>query len=388
MRTTSTVLGLALWAAAALGQDRTRPNDTAFVEKSRGLDEGNDKATRLESLRWLEQNHREPGARLALPALERFAREAPEPELRQRAVRIVGFIEHQRKAPCPLMVLEALWDKGGDVRYEAAVEAGLFRTFAPGSVDLLLRGARDEDPWRRGTCISFLGRAAGKDPKALAVIEEAKRDPVLDVRDLAHHAAFVATDRLEPYLIYLIRLREAPEAILAPFPADAKAREEERKLRNLLHIGSVLRFGEWGEGRADEFAMLLMKLLRDESPLMRRGAAKVITVSLEKRPAPAKPAFPWDYSKGTQMVSPSDLLPFLDPKETITLFKSPGTAPKEKEKALPKVPPQKSAVAVRLEELKVVEALRDLADRDPDQGVREAARQALERLASLGRRKP
>jgi hypothetical protein len=370
------LLALALCTPAASGQNLPGLNEAVFAAGARGLDRSKDQATRLEALVWIEQHHRAPGARRALPALERVARGAPEPELRQRAVRIAGFIEHQRQAPCPLVVVEGLFDKGGDVRFEAAVVAGLFRRFVPGSAEVLLRGVKDDDPWRRGTCISFLGRVAGNDPKLLAVIEKAKQDPSLDVRDLAHHAAFVATHNLEPYLVYLIRLREDPAAVLAPGPADPKVRDEERKLRNLLLIGSVMRFGALSEERADEFAAVLLKLLRDEAPLMRRGAANVITASAVRMPPPAKPLTPWNVNDiGGPFSSPTT--PFII-----------DASGKDKKDARPKERPAKSAVARRLEALKGIEVLRALADRDPDRGVREAARQALERLASLKERKP
>jgi HEAT repeat protein len=367
-------LALALWASAASGQDVSGINEALFAARARGLDLGNDQATRLEALRWIEHHHRTPGARRALPALERLARAAPEPEQRQRAVRTLGFIELGLKAPCPLVVLDGLFDRGGDVRFEAAVVAGLFRHFATGAAEVLLRGVKEDDPWLRGTCVSFLGRLAGKDPKLLAVIEAAKQDPALDVRDLAHCVAFVATDKLEPYLVYLIRLREDPEAVLAPVPDDPKARDEECRLRNLLHIGTVMRFGAWAEERTDEFARVLLKLLRDEAPLIRRGAANVIADSAVKRPPPAKPFRPWDLKEGDPF--PSAIAPYITGDDT-----------KQKKDMRPKERPEKSAVARRLQELKGVEVLRALADRDPDPGVREAAGRALQRLASLDERK-
>ena len=54
----------------------------------------------------------------------------------------------------------------------------------------------------------------------------------------------------------------------------------------------------------------------------------------------------------------------------------------------PAKPPQKSRVAVRLEALKVEERLRKLRDEDPDRSVRDAARQALARLAGVQGKKP
>jgi hypothetical protein len=51
-------------------------------------------------------------------------------------------------------------------------------------------------------------------------------------------------------------------------------------------------------------------------------------------------------------------------------------------------PPQKSEVCLHLEKRKVEEQLRKLRDDDPDHGVRDAAKSALEKLTTLQEKKP
>jgi HEAT repeat protein len=114
------------------------------------------------------------------------------------------------------------------------------------------------------------------------------------------------------------------------------------------------------EKRPDDFALALLKFLEDPSPMIRRGAASLIGATVVK-------------------IIPPDLKSMSDLKALSEMLKTDTPTVANK----PKGPPQKSNVAIRLEQLKVKKRLRNLADSDPDLNVRAAARYALTRFAMV-----
>jgi hypothetical protein len=281
--------------------------------------------------------------------------------------------------PCPFAVIQVLSDSVDEVRWEAGAWAAVFKTFAPGSTEVLLRGVTSDRAELRSTSLLLLARAAGKDPKALDAMEKAKEDKVLDVRHSAHIALFRARDRLDEHLPYLIRVREDPASVLTPGPEDTEVAKQERAQRNLLLLGIAMQMIDWSESRADELAGVLMKLLDDQSAVMRRGAANLIAASVIKVELPAqRPGDPFGLAGVPKDGWASSILPYID---------SEGAAKQEKD-ARPEDRPQKSKVARCLEKLQVEDRLHKLCDKDPDRSVRDAARRALEQLAGLREKKP
>jgi len=331
------------------------PTEAEFAEQVRRLDPKTiGKEDRLKALGWLNGNSRAANADKAVPALERCSRDDPEWEVRQKAVLCLGLIARSMDRPCPLAVLEAIHDKEDFVRYQAFERAALFKAYPAEALDVLLRGVQADNAELRGTSLLLLPRVAAKDPKALAAVEQATKDKVFDVRHSAHVARFRLRDKLDEFLPYLIRVREDPASVLSPVPADSEVGKNELRERNLVLLGTGSRMVEWGESRTDELAAALVKLLADESPVMRRGAAGLIGASAVKV-EPPRQGGPFD-----------SILPYIDPP----------AAPKG-------AAPEKSKVAARLERLGVVAALQKMQADDTDRTVRDAARSALERLATV-----
>jgi hypothetical protein len=362
------VWGLAS-AAPPAAIDR-QPSEAAVQEQVRRLDRKKGKAERIDALKWLNGNSRTKHAGLAIPALEQCIHDDPAMEVRREAVLDLALIAKNRKSPCPVAVIEAMLDREEEVRWQASACAGLFKTFDRGSVDVLLRCSRSEDASLRSDSLILLVRAAGKDKRVVQAIEKAKQDKTFQVRHTAHCALFLANDRMEDFLRYIIHAREEPDAVLSPAPQDAEARKREQAMRNLFLLGSAMRMIEWSDERADELASVLVKLLADKSPVMRRGAANLVGAVVVKTDlaAPGMPDDSWVFK----------ILPYIEQDD---LYKKMKGGEGEKK------PPEKSKVAIQLEKLKVVELLRRVRDDDPDRSVREAARTALERLARVQEKK-
>ncbi len=340
------LLVAAFLVAVPFSVAQSGPTDEEFQSRLAKLDVKNKKDDRLEALRWIQNQTSAKNAGLAVAALSKCIREDPEADHRRRAVEALGTIAQTRKEPCPLALVEAVRDKSDDVNSLACAWVGLFDKLAPGSVDVLLRCASSDNEPQRGDCLYSLVRAGGKDEKIIAAIDKLQKDKEYGVRHNAQIAMFQATDNLEQLLRYMIRVQQDPESMLSLLDKNSQTGKAERTLLNLVQIGGALRKIEWSETRADDYAAALMKLLKDASPVMRRGAAQDIGASAAK----------------------------VDIKDIDPLELAPA-----KKKAEPKEPLQKSKVGIMLEKLKADERLRELRDNDPDESVRNAARTALER---------
>jgi hypothetical protein len=350
---------------AAPAQPPATPTDAEVRERMEQLDRKKVQPARLEALRWLRNHAAAKKVAMAIPVLERTIREDPVSEVREEAVLALFHIARKHKLPCPLALVEAIFDEEFFVRQDAASVSTQFSTFAPGTVELALRGSWSEDTETRSCGLNLLALAAPRDPKALAVIETAKNDRNFQVRHNAHCFKFLATGRLEEYLVWLIRVQE-DDRVLDPIPKEEELRKREECVRNLAILGSAQTILEWTEKRPDDLADALLVLLEHKSSVVRHGAVRLIRAT----------AVQSDLSKpksGENLVSkvPSFLFP-----ESESGAPKPGGQPK------PRL--EMSKVAARLQERKVRERLEKLSQKDPDSAVQGAALLALDRLARLG----
>lgn len=360
-------LGLLVSFATAQEIVPPAPSDAEFVRMAQRLEREQDKATRLEALQWINRRCWAKNAELVVPALERCIRDDTEMEVRRDAIQTLAQVVRSQGKPCPLVLVESLLDREDEVRWQVSAYLGIFKTYTPETIPILLRGVGSGDADTRSSCLIHLGVIGQKDAKLLPVFDAAKKDPVFDVRHSAYCAHFRATDKLEEFLPYIVRMREDPDQLFTPAAEDSETRKRERTYRNLVVLGSAMNLIEWSEKRPEELATVLLKLLEDPSPLMRQGAANIIGAAVRKV----------DLGEMKEGVL-SKLVPVVDPSSA-----------DEKPKAKPlEERPEKSKVCLQLEKAKVQERLLKLREDDPDLGVREAARLALGRLASVQEKKP
>jgi HEAT repeat len=401
MRLLCPVVVLTLAAALlAAGQETGAPSAADFDTQIARLTPKASNEDRLQVAMWFRSNFASEHAKRAVPALEQLIRKDPDAKVREEAVISLSQIARRRKQPCPLALVEATRDREEQVRWHAVAMAGLFKKdFEPGAVDVLVQGTRDEPYDIRSACLFLLAHAGGKDAKALAAIDAAKKDKEFDVRHSAHCARFHATGDLTEFLAYIIRVREEPDAVLNRLPAESEAAKVQQCQRNLFLIGSALSVARWAEARPEDLAAALLKFLSDKSPATRRGAADLIGASARRI---EKPVF--DPTTGPLVGQDplQSLLPYIDPEGVLPkeraadgpaprkVFLTPDAAePEPKKVSLSSPPPpHPSNVAVRLRELKVEDRLKELRGKDPDETVRKAAARALERLAEVAERIP
>lgn len=310
-----------------------------------------DEKVRLQALDWVIRNP--TGAAPANPAIERLIREDKVREVRIRALLALSTIALFQEKPCPMLILETIFDKDEEVG-ACAVHNSFFKTYPPGATEIFLRCARSKNAVIREQTLHSLVLAGGKDKRVREALERAKKDPVFFIRYNAEWSSFQLDDDLASYLGYLIRVRYDPEGVLGPIDRNSAEGKRAVTTRNLIALGSDSLTADWGEKRADEFAAALLKYLKDPSPLLRWGAAREIGLASVKR-------------------DPADF----------ALDKLLGDKAKTQKK--PVRPLQKSRVALRLDQLGVQERLRQLSNNDPDATVRAVAGFALERFTAVMR---
>jgi hypothetical protein len=344
-------------------QPRPAPTDAEVRERIQQLERKNEPA-QLETLQWLQKHAAVKNAGLAIPALERTIRDDPVGKVRESAVLALSDVARKQKLPCPLALVQAIFDDEFSVRQDAAALITQFTAFAPGTVELAFRAAWSNDANVRSCGLHLLALAAPRDEKALAVIETAKNDRSFLVRHNSHCFKFQASDRLEEYLVWLIRLQE-DDSVLDPVPNNEELRKQEECNRNLAIIASARSILEWCDKRPDELAAALVQLLDHKSSVVRHGAVRLIGATAVKTDPP---------NPKSGDVPLSKVPAFLFPKSGSGPLQ-PGSQPK------PRL--EKSKVAPFLEKRKVRERLQKLSDSDPDRAVQGAALLTLDRFARL-----
>jgi hypothetical protein len=348
------------------------PSFADFVQRHvRQLDpKTNDQAARLAALKWMGESGATRYPALILPALERALRSDPAAPVREKAAELFGRTAYQQKPRvCPLALVEGMLDPDENVRGICYGAAAMFKEFAPGSHQVLLRCLQGGDSDTRANAASLLWDT-GKDDKTLQRLRELTRDKDFWVRDAAYAALFRATDRLEEIVPYKfqVRLDVAP-----PKPAEPKTTEtesRERAKKNLMVISASLYLYIWTRERTDEMAGILLKLMKHESPRMREDVANLLaSVGGEVlRLRAVKP----DAKPGDARFGDFEYPRFLEP---VTPNGEPRETPEQQLRRLEKV-------VARLAELKVEAGLQRLRDGDLEASVRAAAAAALKQLSA------
>ncbi|MBV9125013.1 MAG: hypothetical protein JO112_16790, partial [Planctomycetes bacterium] len=239
------------------------PRDDPFPAQVQKLTPGHAREIRLEALDWMLHSGYRPKSDQALRAVEHCVKQDPDPEVRAKAVEVLGMTAYQHQPRvCPLAVLEALLDPDADVRNIAMGCSGMYREFAPGAREVLLKATRHEAPGVRSHALLLLAEIAPRDAGVVQIIRAAQNDKDFDVRCDAHFALFRITGKLEDVVPYYLRM--TAECRAEPSPR-TEAEKEERTRKVLRCLGALNLLSDLGEKRPDELAKFLLEMLKDQS---------------------------------------------------------------------------------------------------------------------------
>jgi hypothetical protein len=327
--------------------------EASFAAQARRLEASSPLKDRLEAIAWLIEHHKQPLAAQAMPALVRCVQQDVSADVRGKAAEALALIAYEQKPRvCPLTVIEAFEDRDREVRSLAAGASSMFRVFAPGSVDVLLRCMKNTDPDTKLSAMYILGRVYGKDRKVLEVLRAATADRDIMVRHNAHLSLFTATENVEEEVRYCLRTRLelADEEAL---PADAsEAQKSERFRENMIRLSTLSVLQKFAEEKTDAVARLVLAQLDDPDRTARRAAVLFLD----------------DYAAAGEEVRM--LVP-------TGLGREKPLSDKDREKEALSMT---RTLVARLHELKVEDRLRKMSEDDPSQKVRTAAAAALKTL--------
>jgi HEAT repeat protein len=239
------------------------------------LDRGLPAAVRRAAVKRLRQLEEAPAAPRALPALTRCARD-PDAEVRYEALHALAGICVIHERPCPLALIEGLFDRNHDVRAAAWTCVGAFHKYPEKALPLLLRAAEHEDANVRQSVLIPLATLGGKSAVVLAALKKRTADPDLQVRNNAHVAVYQINKDLSFIVPYWLECIASYQPI--KLGKDDQTEELKRKgaARNLIIIGAAEQLCQLGRERPAELANILRKRLSDKSPGMRRVSARIL----------------------------------------------------------------------------------------------------------------
>lgn len=329
-------LGLALALPAAATAEEV-------AELIKGLETDRPKASRTEVVRKL-RDIKGPEGLKAVPSLARLL-EDKDAEIREEAITAIGTITYLNKQPCPVALVKSLFDGNADVRLTACTYVGVFEKYPAEARALLLRALEHTDANVRSTAIHPLARVWGKEKEVLAAVKKATKDKNLSVRHNAYAALWSISQDLDLVLPHWLQAVEGMADLKPEVELATQEAKFEQASATLIGLGSAVKLFELTAERPADLAKALLKLLADDSPIIRRAAARTL---------------------GAMAV---------DPKQTTPLLKDlPPDSPGLK---LPVVDHKK--VKAILKDLEVDAAVRKLLA-DPDEKVRANAETALKRL--------
>jgi HEAT repeat protein len=325
------------------------------------LNPKNPQKDRLAALEWIAKNSKDLHAKELLPALETYAKDDKEAEVRAEVVFAIGRIGLDQKPMmvCPMILMQALDDQDVFVRQMAGFMSTQFKKFPSKTVEFLLRLEKEGNPDRRSDVHNLLALAGPNEGRVLKVLRKATKDKDFQIRHNAHIFLFQATDKLEDIVPYFL-IYHAERLEAEPLPVDASEEQKtERGSKDLLRLVIITKLLEFGEKRTEEMATLLIKLLESNESYHRRGSTLYIGQSFDSE------ANSNDASKENN--KPDSKAANEKPKLQYDFSKK---------------------LAARLRELKIEDVLRKMSKEDPDEEVQINAAIALEKLAKAsGERK-
>lgn len=225
-------------------------------------------------MRSLIRLSKNPAALDAIPLLDRWIAEDPDPMVRFRAIEARGLIAvEQEDKTCPLSVAQALLDPDWDVRSSANSLAGLCERFPPPVASVFLTAANHDDSEIRSAAVTLLG-SVPRNEKVRSALDKARDDPDFWVRHNAQCAWFKLTADWESFVLHALRING--EEVL-PLPPDSSEKAKRNQVAaNLMRLGAFWKVAQDGEKRPAETAGLIIRCLSDKEIVRQRGAIEAI----------------------------------------------------------------------------------------------------------------
>jgi HEAT repeat protein len=198
-------------------------------------------------------------------------------DIRVAALNTLALIGMTTKGECPLVMVEAIFDKDEDVSSLAASLVGCYEKFPSEALPLLFRAMEHEDREVRQQIPSVLAKAARDDKRTVPALKKAIADKDWWVRSSAVGALFAAThdfDLVVPHwLLANENYQELTETLRATLTADQQSAQVDANNEASLAVQKMIYHGKKSP---QEMGKCLIGLLSDKSPVIRRAAARTL----------------------------------------------------------------------------------------------------------------
>lgn len=285
---------IALSPFSALAEDQI----TAAIER---LGKNHAKPDRIAAAQWLRKSE-DRHALQATDSLTAMCKDA-DADIRYASVLTLDTLCRRYARPCPLVLVEAMYDPVYKIRTNAGLIVSLYKQLPHEAVPLLLQHAAHTDVEIRANTLNALGRAGADDALALAVLRQAVHDRDVPVRTNAVAGLWHATDDLSQVVPHWLLFIE--EALLAETRSNDDAARKDVATLEMAAIGADTQLQKHGRRRPAELCNVLVELLRSDRPVMQRAATKKLAAMS-------------DYSAESKQVVASALQDLLDdPNEDV-----------------------------------------------------------------------
>lgn len=182
------------------------------------------------------------------------------------------------KGECPVEALELMFDKVDSVRWNAATCVSCLDKFPKTAAPLLLRAATHEDRAVRDVVPRALVRAAREHRRTVPVLMALTRDKDMLVQAHAFEALFDATQDFDLVVPYWLRTDESYQRSVEEHKSVQNgARRKDPELESVPPLEYAKKLlEEYGKKEPEKLGNCLIKLLKDKSPVIRRGASRTL----------------------------------------------------------------------------------------------------------------
>ena len=239
------------------------------------LSRSTDSKERIEAINALSKLRKNTDSVRAIPILAKVA-EDKDAGVRVASLELLALIANAQHQSCPEVLVRALFDRNDEVRGTAFtyLDCPGFKDYSKASLALLLRALEHQDADVRCSIPQPLVRAGGKSKEVLNALEKATKDKHVLVRNNAHVALWDLEKDWGRFVRHLLQSVEAPTASTNGLVKDSSDEKRGREAIQLVALGCTIYLKKLCDEKPAELAPILLKLLTDESPVIRRAAAR------------------------------------------------------------------------------------------------------------------
>lgn len=238
------------------------------------LDSSQSDETRLEALGILIKS-KSPELKSAFDAVRACIKDE-DGEIRAAALNTAAVIGMIYKLPCPREVVETAFHDDPATRHLGSSFIGVFDEVPAELIPLLLRAIEHEDSFVRQSVAAPLGQSGSKDERTAPALKKAIKDKEISVRLQAYSGLIHATGEYEFAIPFWVETSDGCHDNVPYNPETGEGDMYSEEHETFEGVASASSLRHRGGAHPKEVGTILLKLLGNESPKIRRSAARAL----------------------------------------------------------------------------------------------------------------